>query len=407
MFEPLATIPEAELRLRHQKCRTHLAETAPGAEGLLAFSRLNIYYLTGHLGMGCVWLPMEGEPVVLLRKGEERARMESPLENILTYKSYSQLAPLAAEAGSPMGSAIAAEMGGLTWQLAELLKAKFPGVAFSNADNALALARAQKSEWELTRMRRCGALHHRGLFEMLPERIHPGMTEREVALKAWDVFYELGHVGIMRMQAHGEEIFLGHVSAGNSGNYPGSFNGPLGVSGSHPSAPYMGSPTAIWQPGTPLSCDIGFAIDGYCTDKTQVYWAGTAENQDPEVRAAHSFGMDVQAYLQENIKPGAIPSELWQGCLDMAEKAGMSEGFMGLDGNKVVFVGHGIGLSIDGFPVIAKGFDKPMEQGNVVALEPKQAVRGKCMVGVENTFEVTADGAKCISGHDYDILCVE
>ena len=29
------------------------------------------------------------------------------------------------------------------------------------------------------------------------------------------------------------------------------------------------------------------------------------------------------------------------------------------------------------------------------------------MVGVENTFEVTDDGAKCITGDAYELLCVE
>jgi Xaa-Pro aminopeptidase len=287
-----------------------------------------------------------------------------------------------------------------------MLQAKLKGFELRQGDMALSLSRSQKSEWELDIMRRCGALHHQGLHELLPRAIRPGMTEREIAHKAWEVFFSLGHMGILRMQSHGEEIFLGHVSAGNSGNYPGSFNGPLGVAGEHPAMPYMGSASTVWEPGTPLSCDIGFALEGYCTDKTQVYWGGSAKEVDPDVRAAHSFGMDVQAWLAEHVKPGAIPSELYAGCLKLAEKAGMAEGFMGLDGNKVVFVGHGIGLSIDGYPVIAKGFDRPLEQGNTLALEPKQAVRGKCMVGVENTFEVTATGCRCITGDDYDMVCV-
>jgi hypothetical protein len=29
------------------------------------------------------------------------------------------------------------------------------------------------------------------------------------------------------------------------------------------------------------------------------------------------------------------------------------------------------------------------------------------MVGVENTFEVAAGGGRCVTGADYDIICIE
>ena len=61
---------------------------------MLVTSRLGIYYLTGTLGWGLVWLPVEGEPVLLLRKGAERAQMESPLRHILPFKSYKEIASL-------------------------------------------------------------------------------------------------------------------------------------------------------------------------------------------------------------------------------------------------------------------------------------------------------------------------
>lgn len=407
MFKAVFPIPAQELERRYALCRAHLAETAPQTGGLLAFSRVHIYYLTGHLGMGCLWLPMEGEPVLMLRKGANRARLESEVERIVNFKSYSELPAVAAEAGSPLAKTIAVDTAELTWQLGSMLQAKVPEHVFVSGDAALALARSQKSEWELEIMRRCGAAHHQGLHQLLPGMIRPGMSEREVAHKAWEAFYSLGHMGLMRMHAFGEEIFLGHVSVGNSGNYPAAFNGPLGVMGEHPAIPYMGNAGVTWEPGTPLSCDIGFSLEGYCTDKTQIYWAGPQPSLDPEIASAHSFCIDVQEWMRESIKPGILPMDIYQGCLDMAEKTGMSEGFMGLGENKVPFTGHGIGLCIDGYPAIAKGFDRPLEQGNVLALEPKQAVRGKGMVGVENTFEVTADGCRCITGDEYDVLCLE
>lgn len=79
---------------------------------------------------------------------------------------------------------------------------------------------------------------------------------------------------------------------------------------------------------------------------------------------------------------------------------------MGLGRNKVEFVGHGIGLVIDEYPVLAKGFDLPLEEGMVLAIEPKIGIPGIGMVGTENTFEVTATGGQSLTGSHYDIITI-
>lgn len=407
MFEALATIPVQELALRHERCRRLLVELAPQAGGLLVFARPAIYYLTGTLGMGCLWLPREGEPLLMLRKGEGRASVEAPSTRFALYRSYKDLPGLAADAGVPFSDTLAVDMGGLSWQLGDMLATRLSAFRFVSGDTVLAIAQSHKSEWELGVLRSCGQRHHMALYEVLPELIKPGMSEREIAHLAWAVFFELGHQGILRMSAFGEECFLGHVSAGDSGIYPSSFNGPLGVRGEHPAVPLMGYAGKLWKQGEPLALDIGFQLEGYHTDKTQIYWAGPSVGIPAEVQAAHDFCIDVQAWAAENLKPGALVSEIWAHCLDWAGKAGFAEGFMGQGANKVPFLGHGIGLAIDGYPAIAKGFDRPVERGMVFALEPKQAVPGLGMVGVENTFEVTDHGAVCITGDAYEMLCLE
>lgn len=407
MFEPTRHISAEELRRRHDSVRAHLQTVAPEAGGIMVFSRLNIYYLTGTFGQGVVWLPLEGEPVLLIRKGVNRAKLESPLEHIYPFKSYSDLGPLCSEAGSPLTKVIAAVMAGLTWQLGNLLTKKLNDHKIVSGDHAVALAKMVKSEYELDIMRRCGSLHHKCLYEILPQKIHPGMTEREISHIAWEVFFAEGHMGILRMQAHGEEAFLGHVAAGDSGNYPSSFNGPLGLRGEHPASALMGSANTVWQPGEPLMLDIGFQIEGYHTDKTQAYFAGAASAIPDEIRKAHDFCIEMQDWVCANTGPGTRPSDLYAYCIEQAEKRGYAEGFMGLGENQVPFIGHGIGLTIDEFPPIAKGFDTPLQKGVVIAIEPKQGIPGVGMVGVENTFEITADGCRCITGNSYEMVPVD
>jgi Xaa-Pro aminopeptidase len=294
-------------------------------------------------------------------------------------------------------------MDGLPWGLGRKLAASLKDVEFMSGDRALLGARARKTEWELAKMRRAGELHRICLEEILPDGLRPGMTERDCAIRAWDVFFEHGHSGLMRMGAFGEEIFLGHVSAGESGNYPSAFNGPLGLRGDSPAVPFMGNADVIWDGKRPLSCDIGFCLEGYHTDKTSVYW-GPDHDVPEEAARAHDFCIEVQAWLADNAVPGATPADLYRPCAERAEKEGFAEGFMALGGNNVPFVGHGIGLVIDEYPPLAERFEEPLEAGMCLAIEPKIGIPGLGMVGTENTFEVREGGAKCLTGENFEIL---
>jgi Xaa-Pro aminopeptidase len=407
MFESLEQMPLQELERRWEACRNALAVQCPQAGGLMVFSKLNIYYLSGTMASGVFWLPRRGNPVLLLRRGIERARLESTMENILAFRSYRDLEGLVRETGGAISEVVAAEMNGLPWGLAGSLQKHLHAVTFRPGDGVVAKARSVKSEWELGKMRLCGRRHHECLHELICDHIRPGMTEREISHKVWEVFFSRGHMGVLRMGSFGEECFLGHVAAGDSGNYPSIFNGPLGLRGEHPAISFMGYAGKIWKKGEPLGLDCGFSLEGYCTDKTQTFWAGGASNVPEEARRAQSFCLDVQNWVAENLKPGSVPSTLYSQCLDWAEQEGMAEGFMALPPNNVNFLGHGIGLSVDGYPVLAKGFDEPLELHQTLAVEPKVGIPGLGMMGVENTFVVTETGGECLTGDVFDMICIE
>ncbi|GAB7080799.1 Xaa-Pro peptidase family protein [Megalodesulfovibrio paquesii] len=385
-----------------------LARHVPTAGGLFVFSRVSMYYFTGTLAEGLLWIPLEGDPLLLVRRAPERALLETPLrpEQILLFKSYSQLPGLCSDAGCPLPATVAADKAGLPWNIAEMLTSRVTNVEFLAGDAVITKTRAVKTAWELRKLRLAGERHHQVLFHEMPQFIRPGMTEREISHMAWQRFFAHGHSGAMRMSAR-DEIFLGHVSAGDSGNYPSYFNGPVGIRGEHPAVPFMGYAGKVWQPGEPLACDVGFCLEGYHTDKTQVYWAGSEASIPDHVRRGHDACKEIMLRTAEKMVPGAIPSQLYADSLRMAEEYGIADGFMALDGNHVVFLGHGIGLAVDEQPVLAKGFDEPLEEGMVIALEPKLGLRGLGMVGVENTFEVTAQGGCCLTGNDFRMIPIE
>jgi Xaa-Pro aminopeptidase len=164
--------------------------------------------------------------------------------------------------------------------------------------------------------------------------------------------------------------------------------------------PFLGYAGKVWQRGEPLALDCGFCLEGYHTDKTQIYWSDESAIPE-EADRAHDFCVQIQEHLASRLVPGAIPAELYRDCVRIALANDMGEGFMGLGRNKVGFLGHGIGLAIDEWPVIAPAFERPLQENMVLALEPKMGIAGLGMVGVENTFVVTPQGGRCLTGRRF------
>lgn len=398
--------PPKELKFRWKRYRDFLRKYLPRVGGAFIFSRLNIFYFSGTFANGVFWLPLEGEPILFCRRGAERAKIETPIRNIVQFNSYGDIEKTFKDLSITLPSQIASEMNGLSWSLSNSLIKHLPNIEFIPGDKLIAITRAKKSEWELQILRETGEKHNKCLTQLLPSFLHEGISELQIAHKISDLFYSEGHHGVLRMETFGEETFLGHIAVGDSANYPSVFNGPVGLIGAHPAVPFMGSDKVQWVSGKPLTIDNGFTLAGYQTDKTQVYWLGNKSSIPESLENAHNFCVEMQAMIANQLRPGSTPSNLWNQCVDIVSKSSWSNGFMGLGKNKVNFVGHGIGLAIDEYPVLANGFDMPLEEGMVLAIEPKIGIPGIGMVGTENTFEVTPQGGLSITGDNYKIITI-
>ena len=85
---------------------------------------------------------------------------------------------------------------------------------------------------------------------------------------------------------------------------------------------------------------------------------------------------------------------------------GYVDSFMGAKGAQVSFIGHGLGVEIDEYPFIARGYDKmSLEVGMAFAFEPKVVFPGEGAIGIENTFYMSNEGLKRIS-HSSDELVI-
>src|SRR5215468_3764755 len=88
-------------------------------DALIDLQNVDQFYLTGTLQNGVLWFPREGEPIFAVRKSYERAKIESPLKNIVLLKSFSELPGLIPNPGGMIGFEFDVAPVGLFQQIAK------------------------------------------------------------------------------------------------------------------------------------------------------------------------------------------------------------------------------------------------------------------------------------------------
>ncbi|MDY0260978.1 Xaa-Pro peptidase family protein [Syntrophotalea acetylenica] len=392
-------VPFSELQSRMTRFRARMEAACPRWQMAALFDRVNQYYFTGTMQDGVLLIPRDAEAVYWVRRSYERALDESLFPRIEPMDSYRD----AAQGMGPCPETIHLEAELVPLAMLQRFRKYFPITEYLSVDMQVAAVRAVKSPFELEIMRRSGMVHRRILEERLPAMLCEGMSEAQLAAELYPVMVEEGHHGVARFGMFQTEIVIGHVCFGPSSLYPTSFDGPGGNFGLGPAVPVLGNRDHTLKKGDLVFVDIGCGVDGYHTDKTMTYMFGAPLPE--EVAVVHRQCVDIQNRVAQQLRPGAIPSEIYRTTMDSLDP-GFLENFMGYGSRQARFLGHGIGLLIDEFPVIAKGFDEPLEEGMVLALEPKKGIAHVGMVGIENTFEVTPSGGVCITGNHPGLMPV-
>ena len=83
----------------------------------------------------------------------------------------------------------------------------------------------------------------------------------------------------------------------------------------------------------------------------------------------------------------------------MAIEMGHSNNLMGMKPDQAKFLGHSVGLELDETPVVAEGFDRPLEIGGTMAIEPK-VIHKDGAIGIEDTWSRTKNGMICLTMGD-------
>ena len=83
----------------HDELRGRLARVRKGMEkqemeGLLVIQKMACYYLSGTSQDSMLYVPLEGKPLLMVKREVARARIESPLEEVVAVKSIREVPAL-------------------------------------------------------------------------------------------------------------------------------------------------------------------------------------------------------------------------------------------------------------------------------------------------------------------------
>lgn len=375
-------VPGDEIERRHAALRAALA--ADGLDAVLVVEASDLVYLTGVMADAHLVVAREGDPVLLVRRGIERAEADSPLADVRPLGSLRELGPVLAERGvRRLGLEMDVLPAARYLRYGQLLE----GIELADGAPALARVRAVKSDWEAGRMRLAAAQLGEA-FRAAPDLVAGAETDLAIQIELERVLRRAGHQGPLRFRGLNGVMFYGAVLAGPDGAIAPWADTPLGGPG--PNAA-VGKGPGGWRigDGDAVTVDLVGAVDGYVADATRTFFRGEPRAPLGEALAVCEA---ILADLEGLMRPGVPAQDLYRRGLERATAAGFGDHWMGHGPARVRFVGHGIGLDINERPFLAEGFEEPLEAGNTIAVEPKLVFPGVGAVGVENSYLVTDAG---------------
>jgi Xaa-Pro aminopeptidase len=384
------TIPSSEIIRRLSRFQTELQKTQ--TDGALIVQRADLIYFSGTAQNAILFIPAEGEPLLMVKKYLPRARQESSLKNILPLSSTKALPELITDFYGRLPKVMGYELDVMPVNEFQYYRDLFPSQIHQDASTSILNVRMTKSPWEIKQLENTAEMTRR-TFEYMRRIIKPGITEMEFAAMFEVYARKLGHGGQLRVRNYHTEGYSWHVLSGTSGGMTGVLDSPASGEGTSLAFP-CGAGHKLIVAHEPVMVDFASVMNGYHLDETRMF---SIKKLPHETMEACETALKIHQDALETIQPGMTAHDIYARCVNLAAGLGYRDNFLGIPGHQVSFVGHGIGLEMVEPPLIAKGKKTVLKPGMVFALEPKLVFEDRFIAGVESVFLVTETGARLIS----------
>lgn len=242
-------------------------------------------------------------------------------------------------------------------------------VRFPETQGVLLGLRAVKDAQERERMREAQAVTD-AAFAHIVGFIQPGQTEREIQLELESFMMKQGAFCL---------AFSSIVATGAQGANPHAIPGE-----------------ARLEEGHALVLDFGARARGYCSDMTRTVFIG---QPDETMKRAYQTLRDANEAVAAMLRPGVTGRQAHE----LAEQILSDAGFAGKMGHSL---GHGVGIDVHEEPVLALRNEQPLEEGNVVTVEPGIYIPGCFGMRLEDFGVVTDDGFEVFTQSSHDMVII-
>ena len=338
---------------RCERLMTALKEQ--GLDAALIHRPVNIRYLTGFTGEGCAFVCADETVVVTDFRYAEQAERQAPGARVVSTDAEHPEMDRARELTDAHAvKALAIESDFVSYDEYEKLRKHLPFVELRGLGGIPEKLREIKDADEIASISRAAEIASRAFVNIL-ERIHPGMTEKQVQIMLDFEMLSLGSEG---------NAFPTIAAAGANGSLCHAIPSDYKI-----------------QSGDLLTLDFGARIDGYCSDLTRTVAFGKVSS---ELRAIYDTVYDAHMAALEAVKPGAACRDvdaIARTMIDARDPGAFGHG-----------LGHAVGLLIHEEPRFSSTSRAVLRPGHVITVEPGVYIPGLGGCRIEDTVVVTADG---------------
>lgn len=233
--------------------------------------------------------------------------------------------------------------------------ARAAGAKLKPTQHLVMQLRAVKDASELELIRRAVQLADDAFADFCAQ-VHPGMTEKQ---GAWLIE--------KYMREHGAQ---------------GLAFSSIVASGPNAASPHAEPTDRAFQPGEPITIDIGAYMDEYNSDLTRTITLGHATD---EFMRIYKLVLQAQLAVEKKARVGMTGKQVDRIARKVIEKAGMGDHF----GHGL---GHGVGRVVHEFPRAGKTSQDRIQPGNVLTVEPGIYLSGWGGVRIEDMVEFGEQG---------------
>lgn len=256
----------------------------------------------------------------------------------------------------------------------ERLKSDLPQAEIINTFELFRIIRMVKTPDEIERLKTVGLKNEKAVVALL-DGVRSGITEEELTQLCLESIAKEGAVFEFCNTASGTQSSMPILSHGH-------FHSPSGYR---------------LKKGDLFKYDCGCIFDKYHADIGGCAVIGASTQKQTVYYRAIEAGMEKALEL---LRPGALPSRIFQETIATVEKAGLKD-----YSKRAGFCGHGIGLEARDYPVLRQpvkstspflpgSYDIPIEENMVINVEVPYSALGFGGLQIEYTLLVTKNGCE-------------